>query len=210
MKVSRPNLLALVFLQAAASVFCGCYRWHYDVSEQGVVFTRVRTEANGLLIGELKEDTTIGGRPCKRGWVHVTPNGVPVGFTASRAIDIGKLKIPAGTWVFQNKGGAVTVCAFPGDTEVQGHVCRGSGGPKGVQTAFYPDGALKEFFLRDDTRIQGVPCKAGLFDESIKLHENGRLKGCILSGDYLGEGRTYPRGTKLRFDPDGRVIPWQG
>jgi hypothetical protein len=206
MKASKSNLLAVVFLQAAVSVFFGCFRWQYDVSEQGVVFTKVRTENSGLMIGELKEDATIGGRPCKRGWVHVMPNGVPVGFTASRSIDLGRLRIPADTWVFQNKDGVVTVCAFPGDTEVQGHLCRGSGGPKGIQAAFYPDGALKEFFLRDDTRIDGVPCKAGILNESIKLHENGRLKGCVLGADYLSGGRTYPRGTQLRFDPDGRVI----
>ena len=206
MKASKSNLLAVVFLQAAVSVFFGCFRWQYDVSEQGVVFTKVRTENSGLMIGELKEDATIGGRPCKRGWVHVMPNGVPVGFTASRSIDLGRLRIPADTWVFHNKDGVVTVCAFPGDTEVQGHLCRGSGGPKGIQAAFYPDGALKEFFLRDDTRIDGVPCKAGILNESIKLHENGRLMGCVLGADYLSGGRTYPRGTQLRFDPDGRVI----
>ena len=206
MKASKSNLLAVVFLQAAVSVFFGCFRWQYDVSEQGVVFTKVRTENSGLMIGELKEDATIGGRPCKRGWVHVMPNGVPVGFTASMSIDLGRLRIPADTWVFQNKDGVVTVCAFPGDTEVQGHLCRGSGGPKGIQAAFYPDGALKEFFLRDDTRIDGVPCKAGILNESIKLHENGRLMGCVLGADYLSGGRTYPRGTQLRFDPDGRVI----
>jgi hypothetical protein len=135
---------------------------------------------------------------------------VPVGFTASKELDLGRLKIPANTWVFQNKDGVVTVCAFPEDIEVQGRVCRGSGGPKGVQTAFYPDGSLKEFFLTEDTRIDGIPCKAGIFDEAVMLYENGSVKRCVLSGDYVQDGRMFPAGTQLGFDPAGRAIPRQG
>ena len=172
-----------------------------------MAFSKVRREGNGLLIGELKEDTVIGGRPCKQGWVHLLPSGVPVGFTASREIDLGRIEIPADTWVFQNKDGVVTVCAFPRNLAVQGHLCRGSGGPKGVQTAFYPDGALKQFFLCGDTQIQDVPCRAGIFDETIKLHENGRLKSCVLSDDLVRDGHAYPKGARIRFDSDGRIIP---
>ena len=208
MRTPKPKLLSLVLLQATALVLCGCFPWHYDVTEEGVAFNKVRREGNGLLIGELREDTVIGGRPCKQGWVHLLASGVPVGFTAFREIDLGRLKIPADTWVFQNKDGVVTVCAFPRNFEVQGYLCRGSGGPKGVQTAFYPDGALKQFFLCSDTRIQGVPCRAGIFEETIKLHENGRLKSCVLSEDLVRDGRTYPRGARLRFDPDGKITPW--
>ncbi len=207
MKTTKTNWLALVLLQAGAVLLAGCSDWQHDVIVQGVAFSKVRTEDDGLVIGLLKEDTLIGGRPCKRGWVHLRPNGVPVGFTASREIDLGRLKIPVDTWVFQNNDGVVTVCAFPRDTEVQGHLCRGSGGPEGVQAAFYPDGALKQFFLREDVRIQGIPCRAGSFSESIWLHENGRLKQCVLSEDLVRDGRTYQKGTLLRFNSDGRVVP---
>jgi hypothetical protein len=205
MKTTKSSWLLL--FQTMALFLAGCSDWRYNVTVQGVAFSRVKVEDNGLVIGELKEDTLIGRRPCKRGWVHLRPNGVPVGFTASREIDLGRLAIPADTWVFQNEGGAVTVCAFPRDTEVQGHLCRGSGGPTGVQAAFYPSRSLKEYFLRHNTRIQGIPCQGGLSDQSIKLHENGRLKECILSEEFVREGRRYPAGTHLRFEADGRIIP---
>jgi hypothetical protein len=207
MNTMKSSWLGLVWIQAVALLPAGCFDWKYDISEQGVAFSKVRYEANGLIIGTLKEDTVIGGRPCKQGWVHLRTNGVPVGFTASREIDLGRFTIPADTWVFQDQNGVVTVCAFPRDTEVQGHLCRGSGGPKGVQSAFYPSGALKQYFLRHDTLIQGIPCRGGLFNESIELYENGGLKGCALSEDLVRDGRRYAKGTRLRFGPEGQVVP---
>jgi hypothetical protein len=206
MKATRSHWFTPLLL-ATALLLAGCFDWQHDVTVQGVAFSKVRVEDSGLVIGLLKEDTLIGGRPCKRGWVHLNAKGVPVGFTAAREIDVGRLKIPADTWVFQNQDGVVTVCAFPGDTEVQGHLCRGNGGPKGVQAAFYADGALKQFFLRRDTRIENIPCRAGIFGESIELHENGRLKACVLSEDFMRDGHSYPKGTHLRFDADGRIVP---
>ncbi len=135
---------------------------------------------------------------------------MPVGFTAFQEIDAGRFKIPQDTWVEQNKDGVVTVCSFPHDTEVQGHLCRGGGwlggGAEGVQTSFYADGALKEFFLRQDTVIQDIPCQATVF-ASIQLYENGRLKACILGEKLVREGHTYDKGTRLEFDSNGRIIP---
>ena len=199
----------LLLFPVAALVLAGCFNWQYDVVVKDVTFSKVRTEGD-VLIGLLKEDTVIGGRPCKRGWIHLRGNGVPVGFTAAREIDVGRYKIPAETWVSQSKDGVVTICQFPCDTEVQGHLCCGGGwlggGPEAIQTAFYPDGALSKFFLRYDTRIQDIPCKAGLDWEMIELHENGRLKACILSEELTRAGRSYPKGTRLRFDSDGRII----
>ena len=205
MKSMKPCWL--FFLLATALLLAGCSDWQYNVTVQGLAFSKVKIEDNGLVIGLLKEDAVIGGRPCKQGWVHLRANGLPVGFTASREIDLKRFTIPPDTWVFQNDDGVVTVCAFPRDTVVQGHWCRGSGGPEGVQTAFYPSGSLKEYFLRRDTRIQGIPCKSGLFSQSIKLHENGRLLECVLGEELLRDDHTFPAGTRLRFDSDGHVIP---
>lgn len=206
-RTPKPGWLPLLLLQATALALCGCFQWQYNLTEGGVSFSKARIEGNGLLIGMLREDTLIGGRPCKKGWVHLLPSGIPVGFTASRDIDLGRFTIPADTWVFQNKDGVVAVCAFPRDTEVQGHLCRGTGGPEGAQASFYPDGALKQFFLRRNTRIQGIPCQAGVFNQSIMLHENGRLKCCVVSEDLVRDGISYPKGTRLQFDPDGRIAP---
>ncbi len=205
MRAIKSRWLLLAF--AAALLVAGCSDWQYDVTVQGVAFSTVKIDGNGLVIGQLKEDTLIGGRPCKQGWVHLRPNGVPVGFTTSREIDLGRFTIPTDTWVFQNEAGVVTVCAFPRDTEVQGHRCQGSGGPEGVQTAFYPNGSLKEYFLRHDAQIEGIPCKGGLIRQSIKLHENGRLKECVLSEELVRDGHAYPKDTRLRIGSDGRISP---
>jgi hypothetical protein len=207
MKTTKYNQFTRFIGATVALLLAGCSDWQRDVTVKGVAFDKVRTEDSGLVIGVLKADTVINGRPCQQGWVHLSSNGVPVGFTAFRKIDLGRFKIPAGTWVFQNDAGVVTVCAFPRDTEVQGHLCRGSGGPKGIQAAFYADGALKQFFLSQHTRIQGIPCKAGPFNESVFLHENGRLKQCVLGEEIVRDGRSYPRGTLLRFNPEGRILP---
>jgi hypothetical protein len=206
MNTMKSSWLGLVVVQAVL-LPTGCFEWKYDISERGAAFSKVRYEENGLIIGALKEDTVIGGRPCKQGWVHICANGVPVGFTASREIDLGRFEIPSETWVLQDQSGVVTVCAFPRDTEIQGHLCRGNGGPKGVQTAFYPSGALKQYFLRRDTRVQGILCRRGLFNEFIELYENGALKGCVLGEDLMREGRRYAKGTHLQFDPKGQVVP---
>ena len=189
MNDSFPSRLMGGVCSSALLFLAGCHAWRYDATVQGLAFRQVRIEENGLVIGQLKEDTIIRGRPCKRGWVHLQADGVPVGFTAFRAINLGRFQIPADTWVFQSADGTVQVCAFPKDTEIQGHCCRGSGGPKGVQTAFYSSGALKQFFLCRDTTVDGIPCQAGSLNESVALHENGRLKACALGEAIVRDGR---------------------
>lgn len=90
---------------------------------------------------------------------------------------------------------------------VQGHVCRGTGGPKGTQTAFYPSGALKQFYPARDTRIDGVPCRTNVFSGWVELHENGRLKSCLLSEEWESKGTRYRRGTRLEVAADGKPLP---
>ncbi len=202
---SLPRVIALL-LAGVAVLVAGCSEWRYDVSEMGIPFRRVTTGPGGQLIGEIAADTAIAGRPCRRGWVHVHPNGVPAGFMTAQPIELGTLQIPAGTWIWQGENGVVKVCAFPRDTQVQGHLCRGTGGPKGVQAAFYPSGALKQYFLRHDTRIQGILCRAGVISSAVELHENGRLKSCELAEEVADNRRSFRKGTRLRLDPDGRIL----
>lgn len=203
MNIRRVIALGTVGLLVAG----GCSDWKYDVTHRGLAFSKFKTEPNGLAIGWLNADTVVGHRPCKQGWLHLYPNGVPAGFTAASDFDAGKFRIPADTWVMQNAEGVVRICAFPRDTEVQGHWCRGTGGPKGVQAAFHPDGALKQFFPVRETSIDGVPCDTGLVRGWIELHANGRLKSCRLSRDLVRDGRTLPKGARISLDPDGQILP---
>lgn len=178
-----------------------------DVTLHGVIFTKVRTGADGVHVGHIDTETVIGGRACRAGSLHLHPDGTPAAFTAAQEIPLARVKIPAGTWVSQNPDGVVTTCAFPEDTLVQGHLCRGTGGPKGVQVAFYPDGALRQFFLARPATIDGVPCGTGLVRGAVELHENGRLKSCRLGQNLERDGRKLRKGTRITLAPDGRILP---
>jgi hypothetical protein len=200
----------LLFALAGAAVVAaaaGCFDWTENVELHGVKFQKARVQENGFAIGFIGGDAVIAGRPCRKGWVHLHPNGIPAGFTASRDIALSRFTIPAGTWVFQNTDGVVTVCAFPRDLEIQGHECRGGfGGSEGTQTAFYPDGALKQFFAPKPVRIDGIPCGASAFQPGIELYENGRLRSATLSEDIALGGRLRSKGERIRLTTEGRVI----
>jgi hypothetical protein len=188
-------------------LFAGWRGWQNDATIKGITFEKAKVESSGLIIGKLRTNTVIAGRPCRKGWVHLHTNGVPAGFTASEDIALARFTVAADTWVIQDTAGIVKVCAFSENTEVLGHVCRGTGGPTGVHAAFYPDGALKEFFLVRPTRIDGVPCDTGLVRGRIELHNNGRLKSCRLSESFTRDCVTFRKGARIDLDPDGRVMP---
>lgn len=208
--VKRRSLIAAILLLLVIVSFpllaSSCFTWQRDVSIRGVPFQRVRIEKNGLAIGRIEDDMMIGGRPCRKGWVQLHTNGMPAAFTAADEIQLPALRIPRGTWVIQDPNGIVSICAFPGDTEVQGHLCRGSGGPAGVQASFYPSGRLKQFYLRDDTTIQDIPCKSGVLGNSIELHENGQLKTCTLGKSITRDGKPYQKGKRVQIDAQGRIL----
>jgi hypothetical protein len=187
------------------STLTGCLDWQQNVELHGVKFQTARVQDNGYVIGSIAADATVGGRPCRAGWLHLHPNGTPAAFTASQDIALPRFTIPAGTWVFQNSGGIVTVCAFPRDTEIQGQLCSGNGGPEGVQAAFYPDGALKQFFAPRPVLINGIPCGANVFQPGIQLYENGRLQSATLSDDITLNGRVHHAGERIHLTPDGQT-----
>lgn len=203
------NKYRVLFLGAASLLLTAglAAGWQRDVTLHGVIFTKVRTGADGIHIGQIDTETVVGGRACRAGWLHLHPDGTPAAFTAAREIPLARVTIPADTWVSQNPDGVVTVCAFPEDTLVQGHLCRGTGGPKGVQVAFYPDGALRQFFLARPATIDGVPCDTGLVRGAVELYENGRLKSCRLGQDLERDGRKLRKGTRITLSPEGQIRP---
>ena len=196
------KLTVLVWSLALA----GCAGWQRDVTIGGITFTEARVEQSGIVIGRLPRETKIGHRLCQRGWVHVHPNGVVAAFAAAEPVPLDTFTIPRDTWIFQDERGTITVCAFPYPVEVDGNACRGTGGPKGVQTAFYPSGALRQFFPVRDVTIDGVSCHAGAIDGWVELHENGRLKSCLLGEEITRNGRELPSGVRIEFDAAGGVI----
>ena len=203
-KKRRGRMLGLAALCAAlCALTSGCAQMKKNIEVHGVKFQKAKIDELGFVIGYLDSDTTIAGRPCKKGWVHVYPNGDLSGFTAARDIVLSRFVIPSNTWVFQNRDGIVTKCAFPRDTEVQGYVCRGSSlGSEGGQTAFYPDGALKQFYTRKPVRIDGISCKTSLFQPGIELYENGRLRSATLGAELERQGRVYRKNERIQLAPD--------
>ncbi len=203
MKTRRVLLTLASLLLLPAAVFAAS--WQRDVTLHGVLFTKVRTDGAGLHLGQIDTETVVGGRACRPGWLHLHPDGTPAAFTAAHDIVLPRVTIPAGTWVMQDAAGTITTCSFPADTMVQGHLCRGTGGPKGVQTAFYPDGAIRQYFSVRPATLDGVPCGTGLVRGSIELHANGRLKSCLLGDTWVHAGRKLRKGARITLTADGQL-----
>ena len=71
-------------------------------------------------------------------------------------------------------------------------------------TAFYPNGRLHWFFVREPVEVDGIHCKNSLF-EAIYLHPNGRLKQCKLERAVKIGGVEYRRGAVIRLDAAGTI-----
>jgi hypothetical protein len=180
-------------------------KWLRDVEMDGIKFKKIKTGDSGIIIGYLNENTTIQAYPCKKGWIHLYKNKNLKSFTLEKSALINNIEIPSETWATLNEKGDIILCAFPENMEIQGHLCRGTGGSKGVQVSFYESGALKMFFSPESIKIQGVLCKGGVFNH-IGLHENGKLKTCTLQSNTIIDSVQYNKGERLRFDITGRVI----
>ena len=122
---------------------------------------------------------------------------------------------PSGTGIHFSENGIFDWCFLQQDTNIQGHLCRGSG--HNFMTSFYPNGQLKTGWLANDEIIQGIPCSKFRFMSAIfvsfhgksgqtSLHENGALQYCELSEDIIIEGKSYKKTDSVRFDPKGNLL----
>jgi hypothetical protein len=117
-------------------------------------------------------------------------------------------RLPARTWVARGTDGAIEFVFLPGTTTVDGHACRGGG--HDYMTRFHPNGRLRTCWLDEDEVIDGVPCRdSGFFlfgGVSTEFQTDGRLAECTLRGAWTHDGVTFGKGTRLRFDRDGRPV----
>ena len=98
--------LTSIVICLAALLFTGCFRWQENVTLAAVEFEKARVDKSGTIIGRLPEDRVVQRRPCRQGWLHLHPNGVPSGFTAADFTQDGKV-YPKGQRVSLDEGGKI-------------------------------------------------------------------------------------------------------
>lgn len=199
--------LLTVFLSVSACR-TGYTAWEKNAVYRDIRFERVRYAMEDQQItgitGYIAEDIVIDGYACKAGMIKFFPDWTLKQFRASEMISILGIEMPADTWItFKVDGGLI--CVFPKNYFYQGFICRGGGGSTGVETVFYPSGALEYFYSPYDIIIDDIPC-IGSNLTVIGLHENGSLKNCTLSENKIIGDREYKKREELCFSVNGEVI----
>lgn len=200
-----PMLLAILL---STSV---CHRWPKNITMDGIEYTKFRVtgETNApnapASIGLLKRETMIGNQKYK-GWLHLRNNGTVAGGLLAQDTMVNGIGIPAATWIVFDAAQKLLRLHLPDNQTIQGHECIGSGrGIKGATVSFYPTGKLKYFFIPESKHIGKIPCKGGIFN-MVRLHPNGQLMQCTLAESHMLDGKEYPKGTKIKRNPNGRLI----
>jgi len=200
------HLKIILLLIFSSLLFTSCKNWEYDIEKHDIHFKKISQSKRGTIIGFMSENQSIQGYPCEKGWIHFRPNWELLSFQFSKPYNYNGTEFPAKTWIHRpyHDGRTDYVISLPYDMEIQGHLCGGSGGYKGIHTGFYGNGKLRSFFPPKDVIIQGVPCEASLL-ENINLYENGKLQQCKLSQSFNHKSKTYRKGSILNFDKMGNV-----
>ena len=81
-------------------------------------------------------------------------------------------------------------------------------------TALYPSGKLKTCWLAADSVVDGIPCvHASMLADAFgggsgtEFHENGRLKSCKLSRNFMIGDHAFHQGDRVGFDGNGILAP---
>ena len=201
-------VLPVLVLAATLSLTTGCSLWEVgaekDVIRNGIAFDTFRVNKDGSKMGMLAEDTLIDDWPCRRGFADFHPDWTLDECHLSRDYERNGIFMPKGTRVFPDRLGNPGICLFPHDLNTQGYICRGNRSG-GFMTAFYPNGRLHWFYVREPVEVSGIHCKDSLF-EAIYLHPNGRLKQCKLERAVKINGVEYRRGAVIHLDAAGTVF----
>jgi hypothetical protein len=201
----KRNIMRLLAAGIILINCSGCKNWEYDVEKNGIHFERISQAESGTIIGFMRENHEIGGFPCEKGWIHFKEDFNLQSFQLSEEFTYKNTRLPAHTWIHMPyKGETGYIISLPFDYKIERYLCSGNGGYKGTQTGFYDSGRLRSFYPPKDTAINGVQCKATIFD-NINLHENGRLKSCILAQDYPANGVTIKKGTRIELGESGKI-----
>ncbi len=153
---------------------------------------------------KLGADQEVDGLPCLGGtkvWFH--PNQRVRSLHLASDHDVDGIPCASGENLLLalnfHRNGRLAAAVLARD-----HVLVGREFPRGTHVSLDEKGGVAGVTLREDRDIDGIPVKPGA--PELKFHDNGRLGELILARDHVVSGRRYARGTRLRFDRDGRVI----
>ncbi|MFC1493816.1 hypothetical protein ACFL6W_00920 [Thermodesulfobacteriota bacterium] len=203
-EIKKISVLVLMIILSLG--LSSCKDWEYDIVKDGVHFKKIRRSETGNILGYMTDNHNIQGFPCEKGWIHFKKNGQVRLLQLSEDFMYKGTLLPAHSWYLLPYHEGVTgyTISFPYHYKVQGYLCRGSGGSKGIQTGFYENGKLRSFFLPEDVIVDGVPCEASIY-VNVKLYKSGKIKSCKLAEEYQADGKTYKRGKFIEFDVNSKI-----
>lgn len=157
-------------------MLAGCRSWEQDVTRHDIAFERYAKTGDGH-VGVLADTTTVSGVACAGGeWAHFNADWSIMGCMLAEPLTLCFSTLPAGSWVWFRQDRLVV--ALPEDGPCgEGWTCRGTGGPKGVQTVYYTNGRLNVFFPAEDVVVSGAACRATP-SEPVRLTPEGELESC--------------------------------
>jgi hypothetical protein len=146
----------------------------------------------------LGEDQEVDGLPCSAGtYMSFYPNQRVRGTSLATDHDVAGIPCAAVREVSFHKSGRLRVATLAED-----HVLNGRRFPRGTWILFDAKGRLVRVSLAEDCEIDSVPAKS---KELVEFYENGRMQRVMLARSHSVLGQTYPKGTRLYFDEDGRL-----
>lgn len=159
---------------------------------------------------KLREPANIDGVSCaptRRTYAEFHLSGRLESCPLANDTTIGGHRLFAGTWVILDASGLLRAAWLVRDTELAGHLCKGTG-YKGYSVRFREDESLELCFLPRDIEIDGVPCLRGSFLTEVRgggrtaatFHPDGSLAGCQLSRDFIRDGVRLHKWDRITLD----------
>ncbi len=204
-KMVSPHLRTTVFtsLAVGAAIVFALLILFGDRGNEDRLGGSTRTADAGAIV-------EIQGVPCS-GMIDTYSNGKLESCALAHDATVNGQELPGGTVVTFTPEGDFDWCFLQQTTEIQDHLCRGSG--HNFMTCFHPNGILRLAWLAEDEIIDGIPCAKWHFmaifsgtGGGTHFHDNGRLRLATLSKGHVIEGRTFKRNSMVEFDREGRLV----
>jgi hypothetical protein len=160
---------------------------------------------------KVEGDTTLGGIRCQatKRPIGFHPSGALESCSVAAETTISGHRFPTGTWLYLDNAGQLASAWLRRDTELQGHVCKGTGFG-GWSVVFHGNGQLRLCYLAQQQTIQGIPCSKGSFwgeirgSTSVSFHETGSLASCSAARPVVVDSVTFKSRQRVSLRPAGR------